>query len=156
MPRVPARVHNNDRRQALHRPPMEMVCPNTSQRHHAGLDGAGRRRGRHWRCTTGIYRPYERTAGRRPAAWCTTRCATRDYASRSNWVAPARSPARLTWRCVIGIVLATGASVLLAHVMEVPYLFNPTINLLSVTIGVLFDYSPGRPARSGLKRCVPQ
>jgi putative ABC transport system permease protein len=51
---------------------------------------------------------------------------------------------------VIGIVLATAASLVLAGVMDVPYLFNPTINLLSflfsAAIGVLFGYFPARRA----------
>ena len=51
---------------------------------------------------------------------------------------------------VIGIVLATVASIVLAQVMEVPYLFNSTINLLSFLfsagIGVLFGYFPARRA----------
>ena len=51
---------------------------------------------------------------------------------------------------VIGIVLATGASVVLARVMEVPYLFNPMVNLVSFLfsagIGVLFGYFPARRA----------
>ena len=51
---------------------------------------------------------------------------------------------------VIGIVLATGASVILAKLMEVPYLFNPSINLMSFLfsagIGVLFGYFPARRA----------
>jgi putative ABC transport system permease protein len=51
---------------------------------------------------------------------------------------------------VIGIVLATAASIVLAQVMEVPYLFNSTINLLSFLfsagIGVLFGYFPARRA----------
>ena len=51
---------------------------------------------------------------------------------------------------VIGIVLATGASVALAQLMEVPYLFNPGVNLLSFLfsagIGVLFGYFPARRA----------
>ncbi|MDO8251167.1 MAG: ABC transporter permease [Rhodoferax sp.] len=51
---------------------------------------------------------------------------------------------------VIGIVLATGASILLASVMEVPYLFNPGVNLLSFLfsagIGVLFGFFPARRA----------
>ncbi|MFZ6748197.1 ABC transporter permease [Undibacterium sp. Ren11W] len=51
---------------------------------------------------------------------------------------------------VIGIVLATGASIILAKLMEVPYLFNPTINLMSFIfsagIGVLFGYFPARRA----------
>ena len=51
---------------------------------------------------------------------------------------------------LIGIVLATGASMLLANVMKVPYLFNPSVNLLSFLfsagIGVLFGYFPARRA----------
>ncbi|MEO8122170.1 MAG: ABC transporter permease, partial [Rhodoferax sp.] len=51
---------------------------------------------------------------------------------------------------VIGIVLATGASILLAGVMDVPYIFNPGVNLLSFLfsagIGVLFGYFPARRA----------
>ena len=50
----------------------------------------------------------------------------------------------------IGIVLATGMSIVLAAVMEVPYLFNPGVNLLSFVfsagIGVLFGYFPARRA----------
>jgi putative ABC transport system permease protein len=51
---------------------------------------------------------------------------------------------------VVGIVLATGASIVLAQVMQVPYLFDPTINLLSFVfsagIGVVFGYFPARRA----------
>jgi putative ABC transport system permease protein len=51
---------------------------------------------------------------------------------------------------VIGIVLATGASVGLSRLMDVPYLFNPGVNLLSFLfsagIGVLFGYFPARRA----------
>ena len=51
---------------------------------------------------------------------------------------------------LIGIVIATGASFVLAGVMGVPYLFDPTINLLSFVfsagIGVLFGYFPARRA----------
>jgi putative ABC transport system permease protein len=51
---------------------------------------------------------------------------------------------------VIGIVLATAASVALARIMQVPFLFNPGINLLalafSAAIGVLFGYFPARRA----------
>ena len=51
---------------------------------------------------------------------------------------------------LIGIVLATGASLALAAVMGVPYLFNPAVNLLSFLfsagIGVLFGYFPARRA----------
>jgi len=51
---------------------------------------------------------------------------------------------------LIGIVLATVASIVLAGVMDVPYLFNPGVNLLSFVfsagIGVLFGYFPARRA----------
>jgi putative ABC transport system permease protein len=51
---------------------------------------------------------------------------------------------------LIGIVLASGASIVLASVMQVPYLFNPSVNLLSFAfsagIGVLFGYFPARRA----------
>jgi len=51
---------------------------------------------------------------------------------------------------LVGIVLATGASLALASLMEVPYLFNPGVNLLSFLfsagIGVLFGYFPARRA----------
>ena len=51
---------------------------------------------------------------------------------------------------VIGIVLATGASLGLSSLMDVPYLFNPGVNLLSFLfssgIGVLFGYFPARRA----------
>ncbi len=51
---------------------------------------------------------------------------------------------------IVGIVLATGASIVLAQVMQVPYLFDPTINLLSFVfsagIGVVFGYFPARRA----------
>ena len=51
---------------------------------------------------------------------------------------------------LIGIVLATGASIVLAGVMDVPYLFNPGVNVLSFIfsagIGVLFGYFPARRA----------
>jgi len=51
---------------------------------------------------------------------------------------------------LIGIVLATAASIVLASVMEVPYLFNPGVNLLSFLfsagIGVLFGFFPARRA----------
>jgi ABC-type antimicrobial peptide transport system permease subunit len=53
---------------------------------------------------------------------------------------------------LIGLALATVASILLSGVMQVPYLFNPAINLLSflfsVAIGVIFGYFPAlRAAR---------
>jgi putative ABC transport system permease protein len=51
---------------------------------------------------------------------------------------------------LIGIVLATLASLGLSSLMEVPYLFNPGVNLLSFAfsagIGVLFGYFPARRA----------
>ena len=51
---------------------------------------------------------------------------------------------------VVGIVLATIASIVLADVMDVPYLFGPGINLLSfvfsAAIGVIFGYVPARRA----------
>ncbi|MDR7308636.1 ABC transporter permease [Rhodoferax saidenbachensis] len=51
---------------------------------------------------------------------------------------------------LVGIVLATVASIGLAQVMQVPYLFNPSINLLSLVfssgIGVVFGYFPARRA----------
>jgi putative ABC transport system permease protein len=51
---------------------------------------------------------------------------------------------------VVGIVLATAASMALAGVMEVPYLFNLQINVLSflfsAAIGVIFGYFPARRA----------
>jgi len=51
---------------------------------------------------------------------------------------------------VVGIVLATAASMALASAMEVPYLFNLQINVLSfvfsAAIGVIFGYFPARRA----------
>jgi len=51
---------------------------------------------------------------------------------------------------LIGIALATGASIFLAGLMSVPYLFDPAINLLSflfsAAIGVIFGYFPARRA----------
>ncbi len=51
---------------------------------------------------------------------------------------------------ILGIALATGASMFLAGLMSIPYLFDPTINLLSflfsATIGVVFGYFPARSA----------
>jgi putative ABC transport system permease protein len=50
----------------------------------------------------------------------------------------------------IGLRLAIGASIALVGVMQVPYLFNPTINLpsflFSAGIGVLFGFFPARRA----------
>jgi putative ABC transport system permease protein len=51
---------------------------------------------------------------------------------------------------IVGIVIATAASIVLAEVMGVPFLFDPGINLLSFVfsagIGVLFGYFPARRA----------
>ena len=51
---------------------------------------------------------------------------------------------------LIGIVLATGASLVLAQAMQVPYVFSPGVNLLSFLFsagnGVLFGYFPARRA----------
>ncbi len=51
---------------------------------------------------------------------------------------------------VVGITLATLASLGLAKVMQVPYVFDPGINLLSflfsAAIGVIFGYFPARRA----------
>ncbi len=51
---------------------------------------------------------------------------------------------------LVGVVIATGASIGLAQVMDVPYLFDLLINLLSflfsAAIGVLFGYFPVRRA----------
>ena len=47
-------------------------------------------------------------------------------------------------------MLATGASLGLASLMDVPYLFNPGVNVMSfffsAGIGVLFGYFPARRA----------
>jgi putative ABC transport system permease protein len=51
---------------------------------------------------------------------------------------------------LIGVVLAGGASLVLARVMQVPFLFDPAINLVSfafsAAIGVVFGYFPARHA----------
>ena len=51
-----------------------------------------------------------------------------------------------------GVALATGASIALAGLMSIPYLFDPGINLLSfvfsAAIGVIFGYFPARRAAS--------
>jgi len=51
---------------------------------------------------------------------------------------------------LIGIAIATAASIALAGAMNVPYLFDPGINLLSflfsAAIGVIFGYFPARRA----------
>ncbi len=53
---------------------------------------------------------------------------------------------------IIGLLLALAASVLLAPVLQVPFLFDPQINLLafvfSALIGVVFGYFPARRAAS--------
>ncbi len=53
---------------------------------------------------------------------------------------------------VVGIALATVASMILANAMNVPYLFDAGINLLSfvfsAAIGVIFGYFPARRAAS--------
>ena len=53
---------------------------------------------------------------------------------------------------LIGVVLATLASIGLSSLMNIPYLFNPAINLLSfafsAAIGVIFGYFPARRAAS--------
>jgi putative ABC transport system permease protein len=51
---------------------------------------------------------------------------------------------------LVGIGLATAASIVAAHLMQVPYIFNPGINVLSflfsAAIGVIFGYFPARRA----------
>ncbi len=51
---------------------------------------------------------------------------------------------------LIGIAIATAASIFLAGLMDVPYLFDPRINLLSfffsAAIGVIFGFFPARRA----------
>ncbi|MFA7665184.1 MAG: ABC transporter permease [Burkholderiaceae bacterium] len=51
---------------------------------------------------------------------------------------------------LVGIVLAAGASVLIAQLMGVPFIFDPMVNLVSFAfsagIGVLFGYFPARRA----------
>ncbi|MFZ5513313.1 MAG: ABC transporter permease [Pseudomonadota bacterium] len=51
---------------------------------------------------------------------------------------------------LVGILLATGASIGLAQLMKVPYIFSPGINLLaflfSAAIGVIFGFFPARRA----------
>lgn len=51
---------------------------------------------------------------------------------------------------LVGVVLATGASMLFAGLMNVPYVFDPTVNLVSFLfsagIGVLFGFFPARRA----------
>jgi len=51
---------------------------------------------------------------------------------------------------LIGLAIATGASITIARLIEVPYLFSPGINLLafvfSAAIGVIFGFFPARRA----------
>jgi putative ABC transport system permease protein len=51
---------------------------------------------------------------------------------------------------IVGIVIATGASIVLARVMDVPYVFDAATNVLSFLfsagIGVVFGYFPARRA----------
>ncbi|HZW14101.1 MAG TPA: ABC transporter permease [Noviherbaspirillum sp.] len=51
---------------------------------------------------------------------------------------------------IVGIILATLASIGLAQLMHIPYLFNPQINalsfLFSAAIGVVFGYFPAKRA----------
>jgi putative ABC transport system permease protein len=51
---------------------------------------------------------------------------------------------------IIGLLLALAATLLLAPVLQVPFIFDPQINLLafavSALIGVVFGYFPARRA----------
>lgn len=51
---------------------------------------------------------------------------------------------------LVGVALAVAASFIAANLMQVPYIFNPSINLLSflfsAAIGVIFGYFPARRA----------
>ena len=51
---------------------------------------------------------------------------------------------------IVGIILATAASVVLSSLMQIPFLFNPSITLasffFSAAIGVVFGYFPARRA----------
>jgi putative ABC transport system permease protein len=51
---------------------------------------------------------------------------------------------------VVGIILATVASMFLAQLMQVPFLFNLQINtvaiVFSAAVGVMFGYLPARRA----------
>ena len=51
---------------------------------------------------------------------------------------------------LVGIALATAASFIVARLMQVPYIFNPGINLLSflfsAAIGIIFGFFPARRA----------
>ena len=52
--------------------------------------------------------------------------------------------------CVIGIVLALGASIALADILKTPFVFNAPIVLVaflfSAAVGVVFGYFPARKA----------
>jgi putative ABC transport system permease protein len=51
---------------------------------------------------------------------------------------------------LIGIIIATAASYSLSILMKVPYVFDPSINFLSLifsaAIGIVFGYFPARRA----------
>jgi putative ABC transport system permease protein len=53
---------------------------------------------------------------------------------------------------LLGIILAFGACIGLSALMDMPFLFNPTINLValvfSAAIGIIFGYMPARRAAS--------
>ena len=63
---------------------------------------------------------------------------------------PCTDPASLLSGGLIGVVVATVASVVGSNLMGVPYAFDPSINLLallfSAFIGVVFGYFPARRA----------
>ena len=51
---------------------------------------------------------------------------------------------------LVGLLLALGVSIGLANMMDVPFIFNPFINILAFTVaavtGVVFGYVPARRA----------
>ena len=51
---------------------------------------------------------------------------------------------------VLGVLLALGASQILAGLMDVPFIFNPGINALAFSVsaltGVIFGFFPARRA----------
>jgi putative ABC transport system permease protein len=53
---------------------------------------------------------------------------------------------------VIGLLLALGVTLILAPIIQVPFLFDPQINLVafsvSALIGIVFGYFPARRAAS--------
>jgi len=61
---------------------------------------------------------------------------------------------------LVGIALATVASMGLSQLMQIPYLFNPGINLLafgfSAAIGVVFGYFPARRAAGPHRGLAPR